>query len=458
MGGIQMPEYAVPTIPTTITVHLGRPDEPARNVEVPFIEYIKNVASSEIYPTWPESAIRANILAQISFALNRIYTEWYRSRGYDFDITNSTQYDQYFVENRDIYENISQIVDDIFNNYVVKGESISPYFTQYCNGTTSTCPGLSQWGTVELANQGMTPYEILQHYYGDDINIVSNAPVEDNIPSYPGVPLRLGSAQEEVRTIQRQLNRIGDNYPAIPKIDPTDGIFDLQTDAAVRKFQEIFNLPVDGIVEKATWYKIKYLYNSVKNLAELTSEGITLSEADRIFATVLREGDSGNQVRVVQYYLAVIGYFDNRFPFIAPDGYFGPETANAVRTFQQAYGIEPTGEVNRDTWNKLTEIYRSTISNLPEEYLSASDEIYPGRHLTLGMEGDDVGTLQRFLTVISANDPAIPQVTVTGIFDEPTEQAVLEIQKGRGLPLTGAVGPLTWARIVALYQQYVNQD
>lgn len=138
-----MPEYAVPTIPTTITVHLGRPDEPARNVEVPFIEYIKNVASSEIYPTWPESAIRANILAQISFALNRIYTEWYRSRGYDFDITNSTQYDQYFVENRDIYENISQIVDDIFNNYVVKGESISPYFTQYCNGTTSTCPGLS---------------------------------------------------------------------------------------------------------------------------------------------------------------------------------------------------------------------------------------------------------------------------------------------------------------------------
>src|SRR5699024_7885654 len=135
--------------------------------------------------------IPANILSKISFALNRTFTEWYRSRGYDFDLTNSIHYDQYFVENSDIYENINQIVDDIFNNYVVKGESISPYFTQYCNGTTSTCPGLSQWGTVKLANQGMTPYEILQHYYGDDINIVSNAPVEDNIPSYPGVPLRL---------------------------------------------------------------------------------------------------------------------------------------------------------------------------------------------------------------------------------------------------------------------------
>ena len=139
--------------------------------------YIKNVASSEIYPTWPESAIRANILAQITYALNRIYTEWYPSQGYDFDITSSTRYDQSFVENRDIYENISHIVDDIFNDYVVKQGTVQPYFTQYCSGTTATCEGLSQWGTVSLAEQGMVPYEILQHYYGDDINIIFDAPV-----------------------------------------------------------------------------------------------------------------------------------------------------------------------------------------------------------------------------------------------------------------------------------------
>ncbi|MBC8569326.1 peptidoglycan-binding protein [Zongyangia hominis] len=449
-----MPTYSIPTIPTNIIVHLGRPDQPARNITVPFIEYIKNVASSEIYPTWPESAIRANILSQITFALNRVYTEWYRSRGYDFDITNSTQYDQFFVENRDIFDNISKIVDDIFNNYVVRQGSIAPYFTQYCNGTTSTCDGLSQWGTVELANRGMVPYEILQYYYGDDINIVFNAPVQENIPSYPGVPLRLGSAGEDVRTIQRQLNRIGDNYPAIPRVSPTDGIFNLQTDAAVRKFQQIFNLTADGIVGKATWYKIKYIYNGVKNLGELTSEGVSLSEADRIYATELKEGDSGNQVRAIQYYLAVIGYFDDRFPFITPDGFFGPETAGAVRTFQQAFGMEPTGVVDRDTWYKISQVYDDIIHNLPQEVLSESDEIYPGRNLSLGMTGDDVQALQRFLVVISQNDPAISPVTVTGTFDSATEAAVREIQRERGLPVNGVVGPLTWARVVALYQQY----
>ena len=177
--------FGYPVIPERITVHLGRPEESARNVEVPFSDYIKNVASSEIYPTWPENAIRANIYAQISYALNRVYTEWYRSRGYDFDITNSTQYDQAYVPERNIFENISQIVDEIFNNYVRRQGSVEPYFTQYCNGTTSTCAGLSQWGTVELANQGYLPYEILRYYYGDDIDIVRNAPVQNVEESYP---------------------------------------------------------------------------------------------------------------------------------------------------------------------------------------------------------------------------------------------------------------------------------
>ena len=167
----------LPFIPENITVHLGPPDSDADNVTLSFLDYIKNVASSEIYPTWPENALRANIYAQISFALNRIYTEWYPSQGYDFDITNSTAFDQAFVPNRDIYDNISRLVDSLFNSYVRRQGSIEPYFTQYCNGTTVTCEGLSQWGTVPLAEQGLIPYEILQNYYGDDIDIVQNAPV-----------------------------------------------------------------------------------------------------------------------------------------------------------------------------------------------------------------------------------------------------------------------------------------
>lgn len=219
-----------PVIPEYITVHLGAPDAPAQNVTVPFTDYIKNVASSEIYPTWPESALRANILAQISFALNRIYTEYYPSRGYDFDITNSTAMDQSFVYGRDIFENISRIVDEIFNNYIRRGNNIEPLFAVYCNGTTVTCEGLSQWGSVELANLGYVPYDILRTYYGDDINIVYNAPVSEVEPSVPEILLRLGSVGNDVAFMQTRLNRISANYPSIPKIDPVDGIFGVETD------------------------------------------------------------------------------------------------------------------------------------------------------------------------------------------------------------------------------------
>ena len=232
-----MPE--LPIVPEFITVHLGKPSAAARNVRVPFSQYIKNVASSEIYPTWPESSLRANIYAEITFALNRIYTEHYRSRGYDFDITNSTQFDQYYVEGRDIFENISRVVDDIFNDYVVKQGQIQPYFTQYC---AQKCDGLSQWGTVTLANQGYTPYRILQYYYGNDIDIIRNAPIKTNTPTYPGTPLRLGSGGEDVVEIQRQLNRIAVNYPSIPKITESTGYFEQTTQTAVKQFQKIFNL------------------------------------------------------------------------------------------------------------------------------------------------------------------------------------------------------------------------
>ena len=206
-----MMPYPYPVVPETITVHLGAPGESARNVVVPFAQYIKNVASHEIYPTWPESAIRANILAQISYALNRVYTEYYRARGYD--TTSTTRYDQAYVEDGDIFENISRIVDDIFNNYIVRQGSVEPLFAQFCDGVRTRCGGLSQWGSVDLAEEGMTPYEILQYYYGGDINLVMNAPVGGNVASYPGRPLRRGDAGNDVQTLKRQLNRIGKNYP-----------------------------------------------------------------------------------------------------------------------------------------------------------------------------------------------------------------------------------------------------
>lgn len=266
-----MMPYPYPVVPETITVHLGAPGESARNVVVSFAQYIKNVASHEIYPTWPESAIRANILAQISYALNRLYTEYYRARGYDFDITSTTRYDQAYVEGGDIFENISRIVDDIFNNYIVRQGSVEPLFAQFCDGVRTRCGGLSQWGSVDLAEEGMTPYEILQYYYGGDINLVMNAPVGGNVASYSGRPLRRGDAGNDVQTLKRQLNRIGKNYPAIPALDDSF-VFDGDMEEAVRVFQQIFNLAQDGIVGKATWYKIKQIYNGVKQLSDLSSE------------------------------------------------------------------------------------------------------------------------------------------------------------------------------------------
>ena len=289
----------LPYIPETVTVHLGSPNENAMNVTVPFLDYVMNVASSEIYPTWPESAIRANMYAQISFVLNRIYTQYYRSRGYDFDITNSTAYDQYFVNGREIFENIRQIAGDLFNNYITRQGSVEPLFAAYCNGTTVTCEGLSQWGSVELANQGLAPYEILQTYYGNDINIVRNAPVGSPGAFAPVLPISYGSVGNDVRTLQIRLNRISANFPAIPKIILTDGVFGNDTEDAVREFQRIFGLTVDGIVGQSTWYSVQNIYNSVKRLSELDSEGLTLEEVSRQYS-LLRPGDTGETVSNLQ--------------------------------------------------------------------------------------------------------------------------------------------------------------
>lgn len=440
----------LPFVPENIVVHLGAPNTEAPNVTVSFPDYIKNVASSEIFPTWPESALRANILAQISFALNRIYTEWYPSRGYAFDITNNTAFDQSFVQGRDIFDNISLLVDELFNDYVRRQGSIEPYFTQYCNGTTSTCDGLSQWGTVELANQGLNSVEILQSFYGDDIEIVSDAPVRNNQPSYPGTPLRVGSTGNDVLTKQIQLNRISRNYPAIPKIDTVDGIFGTATEDAVIVFQEIFGLTPDGIIGKETWYRIAFLYNSVKRLAELDSEGIALEDIRKQFSEQLQLGNTGDEVRVIQYFLAVVGTFNDAVPSVAINGTFDEATQNAVIAFQQSAGLTPDGIVGAETWDQLYDAYRGIVSTItvPENRVAP----YPGTPLTNGSQGEYVLFLQTYLNRIAEVYPAIPAVTVDGVFGDATEAAVIAFQREFGLSPNGFVGPVTWDRIASVYE------
>ena len=442
----------LPIIPEYVTVHLGAPNVQAPNVTVPFIDYITNVASSEIYPTWPENAIRANIYAQISFVLNRIYTEYYRTRGYDFDITNSTAFDQSFVNGRDFFENISEIVGEIFNSYVVRQGSVEPLFTSYCDGVEVTCSGLSQWGTVSLAEQGYTPYEILQYYYGDDINIRTNVPVENVTVSVPDRPLRLGSAGDDVRQIQLRLNRISDNYPSIPKIAIPDGVFSFDTEAAVRRFQEVFSLTPDGIVGKDTWYKIQFLYNAVKKLNELNSEGITLEEVTDQYDESARPGESGDQVRNVQYLLAYLSLFYDSIPQIALDGFYGPATEAAVKAFQETFDLPVTGEVDIATWDVLYRTYQGFLATIPFKYTEGVVLPYPGVPLRLGSESDTVRLLQEYLNFIAEFYPQIPLTQVTGYFGTQTQNAVLAFQELQGITQNGTVAANTWNEITALYR------
>ena len=389
-----------PYVPQSITVHLGPPGANAENVTVSFPDYVKNVASSEIYPTWEPAAIRANVLAIISFALNRVYTEYYPSRGYPFNITSSTAYDQKFIKGRSIFENISQVVDSIFNSYIRRIGFVEPLAAKFCNGTTTTCDGLSQWGSQAMAEQGADSITILRSYYGDNIEIVTNAPVMGIRYSYPGAPVRLGDRGEAVLRIQTMLNRISRDYPAIPKVQPVDGIFGEGTEQAVIKFQQIFSLTPDGIVGSATWYKLVFLYVGVLDLAELVSEGQTFY-ANAIpleFSDVVAPGDTGEEVRVIQYLLSVVSEFYSNVPPVAVDGVYGPATRQAVIAVQQMAGLPQDGVVGEQTWQALYRLYAGIADTMteytnviPEQYrpqLPESDATsltqYPGRPLTLG--------------------------------------------------------------------------
>ncbi len=447
-----MPD-TTPVIPEFITVHLGAPASNASNVTVPFIDYIKNVASSEIYPTWPENALRANIYAQISFALNKIYTEFYRSRGYNFDITNTTQYDQAFVPGRNIFGNISDIVDDIFDSYLRRTGAIEPLAAQFCNGTTVTCAGLSQWGTVSLANDGFLPFQIIRYYYGDDVNIISDVPVESTSESYPGTPIRLGDVGTEVLRVQILLNAISSNYPAIPKV-PTGAVFGESTENAVKAFQRIFNLTPDGVVGRATWYKLVSLFTGINRLNELYARGDVILGLSLEYPEALQEGDTGQGVLTVQLMLNLLSEYYPTVPQVAQDGVYGPSTTSAVAAFQRTYGLPVDGVVGPLTWesmyNAIKGIYIAEGRSSEFSTAPAFAE-FPGIPISMGARGAAVMTLQNHINDIVPVFSQISPVNATGNYGQNTQSAVKDLQSRMNLPQNGIVDENTWNSIERMH-------
>ena len=418
----------LPYIPQTITVHLGAPNAEAENVTVPFSDYVKNVVSSEIYPTWEPAALRANALAIISFALNRVYTEYYRSRGYPFDITSSTAIDQKFIKGRNIYENISALVDELFTDYLRRQTFVEPLAAKFCNGVTTTCEGLSQWGSQTMAQEGRNSVEILKTYYGEDVELVTNAPVSGVRESYPGTPVRRGSIGVNVSFIQVALNRISQNYPAIPKV-AVDAVFGEATENAVRAFQSIFSLAVDGIVGRSTWYAIVMLYTAVLNLGELQSQGQTFYGYSWEYPSYLAEGEQGTKVTHLQYMLAVTAEFNSAVTAPPVSGSFDADTAASVRSFQQAYGLPVTGAVDRETWDAIYAQFAGI-----EMTVFGDEALFPFTRAPMAVSADDVQTQ---LAVAAAAFPALQPPPKTGRYDEATKRAVRQLQTMTGAAATG---------------------
>ena len=404
---------------------------------------------------WPEQALRANIHCQISLALNRIYTEWYPSKGYSFNITNSTSYDQYYVHGRTVFDVMVRLTDDIFNTYIRKTGTVNPYYAEYCDGKSVTCPGLKQWGTVTLANQGRSALSILKYYYGSNIEIIRTNNIQSIPQSYPGSPLRQGSTGAAVFTLQRQLNRITKDYPFLGLLT-VDGIFGRKMTETVKKFQRQFNLTADGVVGRSTWYKISYIYVSVKDLAELTSEGETFSGtlSDGSWnpgSSVLKQGSTGSEVEQMQFWLSTLAQYESSIPSVTVDGVYGSGTAAAVRAFQRLYGLTVDGIVGLTTWTELYDQFRSIQSD------NGTPNAYPGTALREGSSGQNVRLVQFWLKIARTVYTSLANVTVDGKFGAGTAAAVQRFQRYFGLTADGVVGRTTWQKLYEVYNDIANR-
>ena len=402
--------------------------------------------------TWPEQALRANIHCQISLALNRIYTEWYPSRGYNFNITGSPGYDQAYVHGRTVFDVMVRLTDDIFSTFIRKTGTVNPYFSEYCDGKTVSCPGLKQWGTVTLAEQGRSALSILRYYYGNDVEVIRTSNIASIPESYPGSPVRRGDRGPSVFTLQRQLNRITKDYPFFGTLTP-DGIFGEQMAETVKRFQRQFSLTADGVVGRQTWYKISYIYVSVKDLAELTSEGETSSGvlSDGTWGgTVLRTGSRGGAVEQLQFWLNTISQYVASIPSVSVDGSFGSRTAAAVRAFQRRYGLAVDGVVGEATWNAIYAQFFSIQSD------NGTPNAYPGTALRQGDEGQNVRLVQFWLKIARTVYTALNNPTVDGQFGAATKRAVEAFQRYFGLTADGVVGRTTWNKLREVYTDIAN--
>ena len=392
--------------------------------------------------SWPEEALRANIIAQVSLALNRIWTEWYPSRGYSFNITGSPGYDQAYVNGRTVFAVMERLTAELFNTFVQRSGDAEPYFTEYCDGKTVTCPGMKQWGTVDRAREGLNALQILRYYYGNRVQLVTTNNIAAIPSSYPGSPLRRGSTGTNVRILQKQLSRIAKDYPSFGKPAVT-GTFDEATENSVKKFQKQFGLTADGIVGKATWYKISYVYVSVKDLAELTSEGETaegIQSAGGWPGTVLRRGSTGSSVEQVQFWLSDLAQFNSSLVRVSVDGSYGAATERAVRAFQQKQSLTADGVVGQTTWNALYAAWVDAQSDL-------GGTAWPGTALRRGDTGMEVRLVQFWLRLAADNYSALRTVTVDGSYGAATVSAVTAFQSLFGLTADGVVGRSTWNKL-----------
>jgi peptidoglycan hydrolase-like protein with peptidoglycan-binding domain len=422
---------------------------------VPFKDYIKNVASHEILPTWNEAALYANIYCHISFILNRVYTVWYRSRGYNFDITNSTTTDQYYVYGGTVFDNISNIVDEIFNIYAKREGHREPYFTEYCDGRTVHCPGLWQWGSDALAQAGYTPIQILHYYYPDDLRLAEATEYTDTNETYPGYVLTQGSSGLEVRIMQDYLNRISANYPLIPKITDSPGYYGASTTAAVKVFEQAFGLRVTGDISKGVWYEITRTYVAVKRLGDLTGEGEFIGIDKTPPTTTIRLGSKGEDTARLQFILNYISEYYANIPGVIEDATFGQTTENAVKAFQSYFNVTPAdGIVGPTTWKKLFDVYWAIYNSTP----STDAPAYPGTVLKIGSKNESVRLMQQYLNKIGETYPSIPKLVVDGQFGTGTYNAVVAFQKLFGLTPDGIIGKNTWDKIVYQYNYDAPSD
>ncbi|MCL2703119.1 MAG: peptidoglycan-binding protein [Defluviitaleaceae bacterium] len=454
-GGINALVLPEVTIPNFIRVHLGRMERPSTIVSVPFIDYIKNVTSHEIYDDWPEQALIANIYCIVSLTLNRVFTEFYRKRGFNYDITSETYMDQKFVYRGAIGARINAVVDRIFNQYLAIIGHQEPFLSLYNDGVRVNIPGrLSQWGSFyDARDRGMNAWQIITKYFKQNLELRTCDRFGGILESYPGYTLTAGTRGEVVRTMQLYLNRILGRYTN-QIINPVDGIYGQQTRASVITFQRLYNLPQTGNIDRRTWYEISRIYAIEKALWEMYSEGERIGIGKTPHTQVIRTGSVGPLVVELQFLLDFIAMYHNEIPFVPQTSRFDSLTDQGVRAFQRLFGITADGIVGATTWRKLYDVYwgirESGVTPQPPECPNLPENIppFPGVSLTVGSAGANVQRVQEAINRLAEVTPGLWRITEDGIFGNGTREAVMAFQRMYGLAADGVVGPITWRRLM----------